>query len=64
VNYRSIEDYPYILIAKHIAEIMSWSKRRAYEVMEFKDFPLIRIGSSKRVRKDLFLEWLDRQMKS
>lgn len=52
------EHYPYILTAYHIAEIMSWSNRKAYEVMEYSDFPLIRDGKSKRVRRDAFFEWL------
>lgn len=53
------DDYPMVLKAGHVAEILSVSKRFAYEVMEYKDFPLIRLGSAKRVQKDAFFRWLD-----
>jgi excisionase family DNA binding protein len=52
------EGYPEILLAEEIAEILRISPRYAYEIMERKDFPLIRIGGSKRVRKDEFSKWL------
>ncbi len=43
------EDYPLILKAEHVAEILGISKRKAYEVMDYTNFPLVRIGRSKRV---------------
>ena len=54
-------DYPIILKAPHIAEIIGVSDRIAYEIMERNDFPLIRIGRSKRVQRDKFFEWLEAQ---
>lgn len=51
-------DFPLILTAMHISEIMHVSKRVAYEIMERSDFPLIRIGRCKRVSKDAFFKWL------
>jgi hypothetical protein len=59
----SIEDYPIILTAAHIAEIMHISKTIAYEVMEYKGFPLIRIGRCKRVNRDEFFKWLQSRVK-
>lgn len=59
----SIEDYPIILTAAHIAEIMHISKRVAYEVMEYEGFPLIRIGRCKRVNRDEFFKWLQSMVK-
>jgi excisionase family DNA binding protein len=53
--------YPTTLTAKHIAEILNISRRKAYEVMESNDFPLIRIGRHKKVSRKAFFEWLDRQ---
>ena len=50
--HKSHEDYPVILTAEHIAEILMVSKPTAYELMEQTSFPLIRIGRSKRVLKD------------
>lgn len=53
--------YPTILHAKHIAEILEVSQRRAYEIMDLKSFPLIRIGRSKRVNQVAFFQWLEQQ---
>lgn len=53
-----IGNYPPVLTADHIAEIVSVSTRVAYELMERKDFPLIRIGRLKRVNRDEFFKWL------
>lgn len=53
------EDYPLVLTAEHVAEILGISKRHAYEIMERRDFPLIRVGRLKRVTRDAFFAWLD-----
>lgn len=55
-------DYPLVLSAKEVAEILGVSKRVAYEVMDYKGFPLIRINGAKgtkRVQRDAFFNWLD-----
>ncbi|WP_353618608.1 helix-turn-helix domain-containing protein [Brevibacillus brevis] len=49
---------PPILTAKHIANYLHISERRAYELMDLKSFPLIRLGRSKRVNRESFLIWL------
>lgn len=54
------QDFPLILKADHIAEIILVSKRIAYEVMERPDFPLIRIGRCKRVSREAFFQWLEK----
>lgn len=55
---KTIEDYPLILTAKDISDILIISKPTAYEIMEKTDFPLIRIGRCKRVRRDAFFQWI------
>jgi hypothetical protein len=57
----TIEDYPLVLNAHHLAEIIGVSTRVAYEIMERKGFPLIRIGRCKRVARDAFFKWLNEQ---
>lgn len=54
-----LKDYPEILTAKHVSEILGVCYRHAYEIMEWYEFPLIRIGRNKKVRKDSFIKWLD-----
>jgi excisionase family DNA binding protein len=50
-----------LLTASEVAEHLGISKRVAYELMERKDFPLIRVRRSKRVNKTEFEEWLKSQ---
>lgn len=58
---QTIQDYPIMLKAEHVAEILGITQRHAYEIMERKDFPLIRIGRLKRVNRDAFFKWLEQQ---
>jgi predicted DNA-binding transcriptional regulator AlpA/DNA-directed RNA polymerase subunit RPC12/RpoP len=52
-------DYPELLDVSHVAAVLGISRRVAYEIMETKDFPLIRIRKSKRVSRNEFFEWLN-----
>lgn len=54
----NITDYPILMRVEHVAEILNVSKRVAYEIMDEKGFPLIRIRRSKRVNREDFFEWL------
>lgn len=56
-----MEDYPIMLTAVDLKEILKISKTKAYEVMEDKSFPLIKIGRNKRVLKNEFFQWLAKQ---
>jgi excisionase family DNA binding protein len=58
---KNIDDYPVILTANDISELMQIGKSKAYDMMERKDFPLIRDGRSKRVRKQAFLDWIEQK---
>lgn len=59
---KKYEDYPMILTARDIADILEISRSSAYDFMNAPDFPLIKIPSSpriKRVQKKRFFEYLD-----
>ncbi|MDN9011070.1 helix-turn-helix domain-containing protein [Brevibacillus laterosporus] len=58
---QTFEELPPILTAVHIAAYLGISKRRAYELMDLKNFPLIRLGRSKRVNREGFIRWLQDQ---
>lgn len=58
---KQYDDLPLILSVNHIAEILQVSKRVAHEIMNDKDFPLLRIRRCKRVSRDKFFEWLEKQ---
>jgi excisionase family DNA binding protein len=55
------EQYPIVMTAKHVSEILGCSLRVAYEVMEQKGFPLIRVGRHKKVNRDAFFRWMESQ---
>ena len=50
------DDYPVILNAKQISEITGFSLRKAYAIMDYQGFPLIKIGRCKRVDRQSFFE--------
>jgi predicted DNA-binding transcriptional regulator AlpA len=55
----TINNYPIILTAKEVAEILQISKPLAYQLMKGEDFPLIQeMGRTKRVMRDRFFEWI------
>lgn len=58
---KTIEDYPVVLTADHVAEILGISKQVAYEVMKHPTFPVIKINRFKRVNRDAFFQWMDQQ---
>lgn len=53
------KDFPIMLTAIEVAQILGVSKRVAYEIMDTPDFPLIRIRRSKRVNREDFFTWLE-----
>ena len=59
-SHQNVEQYPLILKAEHICEILGISKPTAYELMKHKDFPALDIpGRIKRVQREDFFGWLD-----
>lgn len=57
--YKTNEELPLTLNAKDIAGYMNISLTCAYQVMNSKNFPVIRIGKRMLVTKDKFLHWID-----
>ncbi|MFT8319297.1 MAG: helix-turn-helix domain-containing protein [Bacillus sp. (in: firmicutes)] len=55
------KDFPLMMTANEISQILGVSKRVAYEIMDEKDFPLIRVRRTKRVNRDDFFKWLDKK---
>jgi predicted DNA-binding transcriptional regulator AlpA len=63
-NIKQKSDYPLVLKAEHIQEILGVGRRVAYEVMDESDFPLVRISKKlKRVNRDDFFQWLESRTK-
>lgn len=56
------KDYPLVLTAKEVQEILNVGRRVAYELMDEEDFPCVRLGNKlKRVGRDDFFDWLQRK---
>jgi predicted DNA-binding transcriptional regulator AlpA len=56
---KDIKEYPVILTAVEVAEILKVSKPTAYQVMDQPGFPLIKLNNRcKRVLRDSFFSWL------
>jgi len=47
--------------AKDLQRILKISQGAAYELMQRKDFPVIKLGRSKRVKDSDLFEWLEKQ---
>ena len=58
-NYKTYDELPLFLNAKHVAEILGISTSLAYEVMSEKDFPSVRIGKRVIVPKEKFIAWVE-----
>jgi excisionase family DNA binding protein len=62
-----IDDLPEVLTAQHIAEYLTISRRRVYELFQMPEaaggIPNFDIGYSKRVRKTDFLKWIESRIK-
>lgn len=61
---KSLEQYPEIMTAANISDYLHISRRRVYELLQLPPanggIPCIVIGITKRVRKDSFIDWLNK----
>jgi len=56
--HRTIDDYPMILQARHVKEILGVSEAFAYEVLNSAKCPTIRMGKRMVVAKESFFRFL------
>ena len=57
--YHSYDELPLFLSAKNVAELIGVSISSAYELMQERGFPVLKIGSCKVVPKEKFREWVE-----
>jgi len=61
---KTIKDYPIVLKAEHVAEIMNVSKSAAYGYMRLNGFPSFKMpgtSGSVRVMRDALYAWMMEQ---
>lgn len=58
-THTPFEHVPDILNAQQLAEVLGISRAGAYQILNSKDFPTLRIGKRMLVPKDKLLAWID-----
>ena len=59
-EYKSYDELPLFLNAATVAKVLGVSPSSGYELMNKKDFPVLRIGSRMVVPKEKFVGWVER----
>ncbi|WP_340395496.1 helix-turn-helix domain-containing protein [Paenibacillus sp. FSL E2-0177] len=57
-RYKTTSDYPSVLTAKEIQQILGIGERQTYELLNSGQFHIVRVGKMIKVSKDVFLKWL------
>ena len=57
-EFKSNDELPLTLNAKDVAGYLNISLSCAYQVMNSRDFPVLKIGKRRIVTKEHFLEWI------
>ena len=60
IKCEEFDQLPFMLNAKDLVRILRLSRSEAYAYMHSKGFPTTTLGSRMLVRKDKFIEWLDK----
>jgi len=55
---KTSEEYPFVLNAHDISNILKISKPTAYKLMNHPTFPIIKVCGPKRVLRDDFFNWI------
>ena len=58
--YKSYDELPLFLNAEIAAALLGISISSMYELMQEKDFPVLKIGARRVVPKDKFRDWVER----
>ena len=60
-KFTNYDELPLFLSAKLVAQTLGVRRATAYELMNEKDFPAIRVGSRIVVPKEKFRQWVEQQ---
>lgn len=58
-THTPFEHVPDILNTQQLAEVLGISRAGAYQILNSKDFPTLRIGKRMLVPKDKLVAWID-----
>ncbi|MBR5704460.1 MAG: helix-turn-helix domain-containing protein [Deltaproteobacteria bacterium] len=57
-DYKTFDDLPLMLTVMDVAAVLGISRTGAYELVQQKDFPSLRIGARIIVPKEQFFRWI------
>lgn len=60
-KFTNYDELPLFLSAKLVAQTLGVGRATAYELMNAKDFPALRVGSRIVVPKEKFRQWVEQQ---
>ena len=60
-KYTDFHDLPLTLTAQEVGEALGISRAAAYELVQSKGFPRMKIGTRILVPKDKFIQWIEDQ---
>ena len=61
--YKNYDELPLFLNSDLVAKTLGIAPSSAYELMQEKDFPTLRIGSRMVVPKEKFIQWVEEHTK-
>ena len=60
MNTTSYDMLPHVLTAQDLSKFLNISRAGAYQLLNSKDFPTLRVGQRfKRVSRDALLKWME-----
>ena len=60
-KFKNYDDLPLTLTAQEVGEALGISRAAAYELVQSKGFPRMKIGTRILVPKDKFIQWINEQ---
>ena len=54
-------DLPELMTAKEVKDYLKCSNENLYALLKTRGFPSFKIGNTYRIRKDEFIDWINKQ---
>lgn len=58
-EFKTIEELPFYLTGEDVAAYLNISRAAGYNLLNSKGFSVIRVKTSLRVQKEVFLKWVE-----
>ena len=61
---RDFDELPAVLTVRDLRAALGISRAKAYELVNSRGFPAIRLGRAVRIPKEALVDWIQKQQKS